>query len=113
MRRITREHDKKSFIGPSFPNVNQHFPQTTLEKRTKNDAMQLKSRFDSDVCPRLSTSITNKMVFLWVLIVRFKIMQVHIEQGPVLESKGLPFGVVDAIAGQTRLRVSSYRLALP
>ncbi|BBN02124.1 allantoate deiminase [Marchantia polymorpha subsp. ruderalis] len=33
-------------------------------------------------------------------------VEVHIEQGPVLESKGLPLGVVDAIAGQTRLRVS-------
>ncbi|KAL3696793.1 hypothetical protein R1sor_010869 [Riccia sorocarpa] len=33
-------------------------------------------------------------------------VEVHIEQGPVLEAKGLPLGVVDAIAGQTRLRVS-------
>jgi hypothetical protein len=33
--------------------------------------------------------------------------QVHIEQGPVLEAQGLPLGVVEAIAGQTRLMVIS------
>ncbi len=31
--------------------------------------------------------------------------EVHIEQGPVLESKNLPVGVVSAIAGQSRIRV--------
>jgi allantoate deiminase len=30
-------------------------------------------------------------------------VEFHIEQGPVLEAAGLPVGVVDAIAGQTRL----------
>ena len=30
-------------------------------------------------------------------------LEFHIEQGPVLESLGLPLGVVEAIAGQTRL----------
>jgi len=29
-------------------------------------------------------------------------LEFHIEQGPVLESEGLPLGIVDAIAGQTR-----------
>jgi allantoate deiminase len=29
-------------------------------------------------------------------------VEVHIEQGPVLEERGLPVGVVEAIAGQTR-----------
>lgn len=33
-------------------------------------------------------------------------LEVHIEQGPVLEQKGLSVGVVDAIAGQTRLTVT-------
>eukprot|EP00177_Eucheuma_denticulatum_P001869 GFKZ01003336.1.p1 GENE.GFKZ01003336.1~~GFKZ01003336.1.p1 ORF type:complete len:604 (+),score=85.13 GFKZ01003336.1:246-1814(+) len=33
-------------------------------------------------------------------------LEVHIEQGPVLERKGLSVGVVDAIAGQTRLAVT-------
>jgi allantoate deiminase len=33
-------------------------------------------------------------------------VEVHIEQGPVLESSGMPLGVVTAIAGQTRLSVS-------
>lgn len=33
-------------------------------------------------------------------------VQLHIEQGPVLEAEGLPLGVVEAIAGQTRLTVS-------
>jgi acetylornithine deacetylase/succinyl-diaminopimelate desuccinylase-like protein len=33
-------------------------------------------------------------------------VEVHIEQGPVLEGLGLPVGVVSAIAGQTRLAVS-------
>ncbi|KAF3774164.1 Allantoate deiminase [Nymphaea thermarum] len=33
-------------------------------------------------------------------------VEVHIEQGPVLESLGLPLGVVQGIAGQTRLRVT-------
>jgi allantoate deiminase len=32
-------------------------------------------------------------------------LEVHIEQGPVLEREDLPVGVVDAVAGQTRLRV--------
>ena len=33
-------------------------------------------------------------------------VEVHIEQGPVLEARGVPVGVVDAIAGQTRARVT-------
>lgn len=32
-------------------------------------------------------------------------VEAHIEQGPVLEARGLPLGVVTAIAGQSRLRV--------
>ncbi len=32
-------------------------------------------------------------------------LEFHIEQGPVLESLGLPLGVVDTIAGQSRLEV--------
>ena len=32
-------------------------------------------------------------------------VDVHIEQGPVLEQRGLPVGVVSAIAGQSRIRV--------
>jgi hydantoinase/carbamoylase family amidase len=32
-------------------------------------------------------------------------LEVHIEQGPVLEREELPVGVVSAIAGQTRMRV--------
>ena len=33
-------------------------------------------------------------------------LEVHIEQGPVLEREGLPVGVVTAIAGQTRARLT-------
>jgi allantoate deiminase len=33
-------------------------------------------------------------------------VEFHIEQGPVLDQLGLPLGVVEAIAGQTRARVS-------
>jgi allantoate deiminase len=33
-------------------------------------------------------------------------VEVHIEQGPVLEAEGLPVGVVSAIAGQTRAHVA-------
>ncbi|KAI3455792.1 hypothetical protein Pfo_012455 [Paulownia fortunei] len=33
-------------------------------------------------------------------------IEVHIEQGPVLETAGLPLGLVKGIAGQTRLRVT-------
>ncbi|KAI4388514.1 hypothetical protein MLD38_000834 [Melastoma candidum] len=33
-------------------------------------------------------------------------VEVHIEQGPVLEWRGLPLGIVSGIAGQTRLRVT-------
>lgn len=33
-------------------------------------------------------------------------VEVHIEQGPVLESLGSPIGVVNGIAGQTRLKVT-------
>lgn len=33
-------------------------------------------------------------------------LELHIEQGPVLEARGLPVGVVTAIAGQTRLSVT-------
>jgi hydantoinase/carbamoylase family amidase len=32
--------------------------------------------------------------------------EVHIEQGPVLESGGVPLGIVAAIAGQTRARIA-------
>jgi allantoate deiminase len=32
-------------------------------------------------------------------------LEVHIEQGPVLESEGVPLAVVSAIAGQTRVKV--------
>jgi allantoate deiminase len=32
-------------------------------------------------------------------------VEVHIEQGPVLEARGLPLGVVRAIVGQSRIRV--------
>src|SRR4051794_23069407 len=33
-------------------------------------------------------------------------LEVHIEQGPVLDAEGLPLGVVTAIAGQTHARVA-------
>jgi allantoate deiminase len=33
-------------------------------------------------------------------------LEFHIEQGPVLESLGLPLGIVDAIAGQSRLTLT-------
>jgi len=36
----------------------------------------------------------------------FAYFEVHIEQGPVLESEGLQLGVVSAIAGQTRMQLS-------
>jgi hydantoinase/carbamoylase family amidase len=32
--------------------------------------------------------------------------EVHIEQGPVLEGRGVPVGIVSAIAGQNRLRIT-------
>ena len=32
-------------------------------------------------------------------------LEVHIEQGPVLEARGLPVGVVSAIAGQSRMEI--------
>jgi allantoate deiminase len=32
-------------------------------------------------------------------------LEFHIEQGPVLESLGLPMGIVDAVAGQSRLEL--------
>ena len=35
-------------------------------------------------------------------------VEVHLEQGPVLEMAGQPLGVVSSIAGQTRLWVSIY-----
>jgi len=31
--------------------------------------------------------------------------EIHIEQGPVLENLGLPLGIVDAVAGQSRLEI--------
>jgi allantoate deiminase len=36
----------------------------------------------------------------------FAYLEVHIEQGPVLESEGIQLGVVSAIAGQTRMQLS-------
>jgi len=42
-----------------------------------------------------------------ILSLRFLMLQVHIEQGPVLEWVGFPLGVVKGIAGQTRLKVHS------
>lgn len=41
-----------------------------------------------------------------IIIDWFILMQVHIEQGPVLEYVGYPLGVVKGIAGQTRLKVT-------
>jgi len=38
----------------------------------------------------------------------FAYLEFHIEQGPVLDSVGLPLGVVTAIAGQSRLEVTFY-----
>jgi allantoate deiminase len=38
-------------------------------------------------------------------------VEAHIEQGPVLEARGLPLGVVSAISGQSRLRVDWHGLA--
>ena len=35
-------------------------------------------------------------------------IEVHIEQGPVLESQGLPLGVVSGIVGETRFDVSMH-----
>lgn len=35
-------------------------------------------------------------------------LEVHMEQGPVLQSSQLPLGVVSGIAGQARLRVQVY-----
>lgn len=35
----------------------------------------------------------------------FGYVEFHIEQGPVLEAEGLPLGIVDAIAGQTRMQL--------
>lgn len=37
--------------------------------------------------------------------------EVHIEQGPVLEARDLPVGVVTAIAGQSRIRVEFHGVA--
>jgi allantoate deiminase len=37
--------------------------------------------------------------------------EIHIEQGPVLEEKNFPVGIVTAIAGQSRLRVEFYGVA--
>ena len=39
-----------------------------------------------------------------VLLCRY--VEVHMEQGPVLQATGFPLGPVAAIAGQTRLAVS-------
>ncbi len=33
-------------------------------------------------------------------------LEIHIEQGPVLESLGIPLGIVDAIVGQSRLTLT-------
>ena len=33
-------------------------------------------------------------------------LEVHLEQGPVLEAAGQPLGAVSAIAGQTRIHVT-------
>ena len=38
-------------------------------------------------------------------------VEVHIEQGPVLEKRNLPVGIVTAIAGQSRLRVEFHGVA--
>src|SRR5580704_14037610 len=36
----------------------------------------------------------------------FAYLEFHIEQGPILESESQPLGIVDAIAGQTRLQLT-------
>ena len=39
-------------------------------------------------------------------MVQSRYVEVHMEQGPVLEALGTPLGVVTAIAGQSRLAVT-------
>jgi len=36
----------------------------------------------------------------------FAYLEFHVEQGPILESLGLPLGVVESIVGQSRLRIT-------
>jgi len=47
---------------------------------------------------QLPTSVVDDSAFAYI--------EFHIEQGPVLESEGLALGVVDAIAGQTRMTLT-------
>ncbi|RYR13417.1 hypothetical protein Ahy_B04g070430 isoform C [Arachis hypogaea] len=77
-------------------------PATTLEISDKRDAMI------KDVLKENSIEITEESLLqlkydpksVWGYV------EIHIEQGPVLEQKGFPLGVVKGIAGQTRLKVT-------
>lgn len=51
---------------------------------------------DPDAIPAIARRPDEVLAFL----------EVHIEQGPVLEAEGLPIGVVDAFAGGDRIRVT-------
>ena len=51
----------------------------------------------------LLNNFTNKLMKICLCV--YYVLQVHIEQGPVLEQVGFPLGVVKGIAGQTRLKV--------
>jgi len=43
-----------------------------------------------------------RFVTLIFMELRCRYVEVHMEQGPILEAEGLPLGVVTGIAGQTR-----------
>ena len=61
--------------------------------------------FDADVSPPTASWLVDRIHEARVGADVLGYLEFHIEQGPVLDKLGLPLGIVDAIAGQSRLDV--------
>jgi allantoate deiminase len=75
------------------------FDKTVLERRDADGVSMDRAMRDFGLAPEKIPALARKRADVLGFV------EIHIEQGPVLESEGLPVGVVTAIAGCTRLAV--------
>lgn len=84
--------------------------QIKLNMGPTSDSLIFNCGYLGFIHPLLNVNVNSRsMRIVFFKLIHYLLMlhvQVHIEQGPVLESVGLPLAVVKGIAGQTRLKVS-------